>query len=106
MRISVLTHFDVARASFARVQCMARMAMPRHWSGDLPPVAGILMSFRGVMNSEDFNQLVAELSAAEQSAVREFILFLKERDEKSASFQVAVDEFITAHPDLLRRLAQ
>ncbi len=60
------------------------------------------------MKPEDLTHLVAELSPAEQSAVRQFILFLKERNGKSAetSFQVAIDEFIAAHPDLLRRLAR
>jgi hypothetical protein len=40
--------------------------------------------------------------------VKEFITFLKERNGKVAgiSFQAAIDEFITTHPELLRRLAQ
>jgi hypothetical protein len=60
------------------------------------------------MSSEDLGQLVSELSPAEQSAVKEFIAFLKERNGKSpeTSFQAAIDEFIGAHPELLRRLAQ
>jgi hypothetical protein len=60
------------------------------------------------MRPEDLTQLVSELSPAEQSAVREFITFLKERNGKSpeASFRAAIDEFIVAHPELLRRLAQ
>jgi len=56
------------------------------------------------MKSEDLTQLVAELSPSEQSVVQQFILFLK--GEKPTSFQAAIDEFIAAHPDLLRRLAQ
>ena len=60
------------------------------------------------MKPEELTQLVSELSPAEQSAVREFITFLKERNGKSAetSFQAAVEEFIAGHPELLRRLAQ
>jgi arsenate reductase-like glutaredoxin family protein len=60
------------------------------------------------MEAEDLTQLVSELSPAEQSAVREFITFLKERNGKTpqTSFQAAMDEFIAAHPELLRRLAQ
>ena len=60
------------------------------------------------MMPEDLNELVSELSPAEQSAVRDFIAFLKERNGKSPeiSFQAAMEEFIAAHPDLLRRLAQ
>jgi len=60
------------------------------------------------MRPEDLSQLVSELSPAEQSAVREFITFLKERNGKlpMTSFQAAIDEFIAAHPELLRRLAQ
>ena len=58
------------------------------------------------MSPEDLTQLVSDLSPAEQSAVREFISFLRERNGKSTSFQAAIDEFIAAHPELLRRLAQ
>ena len=60
------------------------------------------------MSPEDLSQLVSELSPGEQSAVKEFITFLKERNGKSpeTSFQAAIDEFIAAHPELLRRLAQ
>ena len=60
------------------------------------------------MSPADFSQLVSELSPAERSAVEEFIAFLKERNGKSpeTSFQVAIDEFIACHPELLRRLAQ
>ena len=58
------------------------------------------------MQLEELSQLVSELSPAEQSAVREFISFLKERNGKSVSFPAAIEEFITTHPELLRRLAQ
>ncbi len=60
------------------------------------------------MKAEDLVQLVSQLSPAEQSAVREFITFLKEPNGKlpKTSFQAAIDEFISAHPELLRRLAQ
>ncbi len=60
------------------------------------------------MSAEDLNQLVSELSSAEQSAVKEFITFLKQRNGKppETTFQAAIDEFIAAHPELLRRLAQ
>ena len=60
------------------------------------------------MAPEELSQLVSELSLEEQSAVREFIALLKERDGKPrpTSFQAAIDEFIAAHPELLRRLAQ
>jgi hypothetical protein len=60
------------------------------------------------MKAEDLGQLVSQLSPEEQSAVRDFITFLKERNGKlpETSFQAAIDEFIAAHPELLRRLAQ
>jgi hypothetical protein len=60
------------------------------------------------MKAEDLGHLVSQLSAEEQSAVREFITYLKKRDGKlpETSFQAAIDEFIAAHPELLRRLAQ
>ena len=60
------------------------------------------------MKAEDLSQLVSQLSPEEQSAVRDFIAFLKERNGKLSeiSFQAAIGEFIAAHPELLRRLAQ
>jgi len=50
------------------------------------------------------SQLIWELCPAEQSAVKEFITFLKERNGKLpwASFQAAMEKFIAAHPELLR----
>jgi len=40
--------------------------------------------------------------------VEEFITFLKERNGKlpETSSQAAIEEFVGAHPELLRRLAQ
>jgi hypothetical protein len=60
------------------------------------------------MSPTDLNQLVSELSPAERSAVEEFITFLKQQNGSApqTSFQAAIDEFIAAHPELLRRLAQ
>jgi hypothetical protein len=57
---------------------------------------------------ENLTQLVSQLSPEEQSAVRAFIAFLKERNGKQpeSAFLAAIDEFIAAHPELLRRLAQ
>jgi hypothetical protein len=60
------------------------------------------------MAPEEITQLVSQLSPEEQSAVRDFIAFLKERGRKvpATMFLTAVDEFIATHPELLRRLAQ
>jgi hypothetical protein len=59
------------------------------------------------MAAENVLDLVNALTPAEQEAVREFVLFLKAKRERSASpFLAAVDEFIEQHPELLRRLAQ
>jgi hypothetical protein len=60
------------------------------------------------MTPEDLSQLVSQLSPAEQSAVKEFIAFLKERRGKApeTAFLAAIDEFIADHPELLRRLSQ
>ena len=60
------------------------------------------------MMLEDVTQLVSQLSPEEQSAVREFIAFLKRRNGQAPQtpFQAALDEFVAAHPELLRRLAQ
>ncbi len=60
------------------------------------------------MKPENLTQLVSELSPEEQSAVREFIIFLKSRhqDQPTISVQAALDEFIRDHSELLRRLAE
>jgi uncharacterized protein YbgA (DUF1722 family) len=60
------------------------------------------------MEPEVLTQLVSQLSAEEQSAVKEFITFLRERRGKQpqTAFLAAINEFIAAHPELLRRLAQ
>ncbi len=60
------------------------------------------------MDSRNLAELVSQLTPEEQSAVEAFIAFLKERKEKSREtlFLAALDEFIAAHPELLRRLAQ
>ena len=59
------------------------------------------------MKPEDVAKLVARVSLEEQAAVREFVNFLRERRAASPSpFLAAVDEFIAAPPELLRRLAQ
>ena len=60
------------------------------------------------MELENLTQLVSQLSPEEQSAVKEFITFLKERHggQPQTAFQASIDEFIAAHPELLSRLAQ
>jgi hypothetical protein len=60
------------------------------------------------MASEGLAELVSQLSPEEQSAVREYIEFLRERRAKSPQgpFLAALDEFIATHSELLRRLAQ
>ena len=60
------------------------------------------------MKPEPLVELVAQLSAEEQAAVREFVHFLRERGRAAppSPFLEAVDEFIAAHPELLQRLAQ
>ncbi len=42
----------------------------------------------------------------DQSAVREFILFLRGQKETDSPFLIAIEEFIEKHPEFLRRLAQ
>ena len=56
------------------------------------------------MATQTLVEIVSALSPEEQAAVREFVDFLKGRSR--SPFLTAVDEFISEHPDLLRRLAQ
>lgn len=60
------------------------------------------------MDPQDFAEVVSRLSPEEQSAVEEFIAFLREGKGKptASAFAKAVEEFIVVHPELLRRLAQ
>lgn len=52
-------------------------------------------------------EMVNALTPEEQAAVREFVEFLRQRDERASSpFLSAAQEFIDQHPELLRRLAQ
>jgi hypothetical protein len=56
-----------------------------------------------IMAAESLTELVSNLTPQEADAVREFIAYLKRRDN---DFLAAADEFIKQHPDLLQRLAQ
>ncbi len=58
------------------------------------------------MATRNLAEIVAQLSVAEQAAVEEFIDFLKRGKQGPSAFDAAIDEFITDHPELLRRLAQ
>ena len=60
------------------------------------------------MTPESLSEIISRLSPEEEAAVREFVKYLRNRRTASAenSFPAAVDEFIAAHPELLRRLAQ
>ena len=57
----------------------------------------------------EMNQIMADLaqlSAEKQAMVREFILWLKQKDGEQSPFLAAIGEFMDEHPELLRRLAQ
>jgi hypothetical protein len=60
------------------------------------------------MASENLADVLAQLSPSEKEAVREFIEFLKRRKNEAqpTPFLAAIEEFMTEHPELLRRLAQ
>jgi hypothetical protein len=51
-------------------------------------------------------ELVASLSAEQQSAVEAFIRYLREKGSPSSKAEVrtALDEFVREHSELLRRL--
>ncbi|MCU1275949.1 MAG: hypothetical protein JWO48_3380 [Bryobacterales bacterium] len=59
------------------------------------------------MAAENITELIDSLTPEEQETVREFIRFLKSKNETPTSpFLAAVDNFVKQHPELLRRLAQ
>ena len=65
------------------------------------------------MAAQSLTELVTTLTPEEQAAVREFIQYLKQHGtagqkacDTKGVFLAAADEFISQHPDLLKRLAQ
>jgi hypothetical protein len=61
------------------------------------------------MSPQDILSLISTLSPEQQEAVEEFVRFLKNEKKEAApgmSFRAALDEFVSAHPELLRRLAK
>jgi hypothetical protein len=59
--------------------------------------------------AESLAEIVRSLTPQEQEAVRQFIGYLKRRDDPALSqspYLQAAGEFIAQHPELLRRLAQ
>jgi hypothetical protein len=58
------------------------------------------------MSPQDLLNLISTLSREQQEAVVEFVRILKKDEAPGMSFRVAVDEFVSKHPELLRRLAQ
>ena len=60
------------------------------------------------MVSKNLAEVVQSLTIQEQEAVRQFIDYLKRErsDSDDSPFLYAADEFISQHPELLKRLAQ
>ena len=58
------------------------------------------------MAPQDLLNLISTLSREQQEAVEEFVRILKKDEAPGMSFRVALDEFVSKHPELLRRLAQ
>jgi hypothetical protein len=58
------------------------------------------------MQSQELMTLIASLSPEEQTAVQEFIRYLKDNSQPTVTFRAALDSFVRQHPELLRRLVQ
>ena len=58
------------------------------------------------MSPQDLLNLISTLSREQQEAVEEFVRILKKDEAPGMSFPAALDEFVSKHPELLRRLAQ
>lgn len=58
------------------------------------------------MSSQDLLNLISTLSREQQEAVEEFVRILKKDEAPGMSFRAALHEFVSKHPELLRRLAQ
>lgn len=59
------------------------------------------------MASQELLDRIATLSPDQQTAVEQFIDYLKKQSpsEGAVSFRTALDSFVAEHSDLLRRLA-
>jgi hypothetical protein len=59
------------------------------------------------MAAENLADVVSSLTPEQQESVKQFVEFLKGlKATPSSPFLTAADEFISQHPELLRRLAQ
>ena len=58
------------------------------------------------MSPQDLLKLISTLSREQQEAVEEFVRILKKDEAPGMGFRAALDEFVSKHPELLRRLAQ
>ncbi len=58
------------------------------------------------MTAQNLTEAIQSLTTEQQQSVFQFIDFLKSKSYESLSFAAAADEFMTEHPEILRRLAQ
>ncbi len=59
------------------------------------------------MAAGNLANLIRSQSPEEEESVKQFVEFLKRKESPPSSpFLAAVEEFISQHPELLRRLAQ
>jgi hypothetical protein len=58
------------------------------------------------MALKDLLDLLSTLSREQQKAVEEFVRILKKEQAPAVTFRAAMDEFVSKHPELLRRLSQ
>ena len=58
------------------------------------------------MTTQNLVDTIQTLSPKEQEAVREFILYMKQRESTNSPIMKAAYEFIATHPELLQRLAE
>jgi hypothetical protein len=79
----------------------------KHIDPDTAEEAEEFVRLRKEMAVEKLVDLIKSLTPLQQEAVRDFIVFLKQKGHAPAtSFLAAVDEFIEGHPELLRSLAR
>ncbi|MEO5922251.1 MAG: hypothetical protein ABIR70_00335 [Bryobacteraceae bacterium] len=59
------------------------------------------------MTAQNLTEAIQSLTTEQQQSVYQFIDFLKRKGDGSPiSFLAAADEFMSEHPEILRRLAQ
>ena len=104
-----LHHLVAAECQVGGLGDVARQAVSTLGGCPEPVPEAVYCGWRHTMAAESLADVIRSLTPHEQDAVRQFIEYLKQRNDSARSqspFLQAADDFIAQHPELLQRLAQ